>query len=53
MFGAGRKNAHNQFEGVLMGDIDVGAGMKVGFNSTDYGTAVQAGIGIYGFSEGA
>lgn len=40
MFGAGRKNGYNQFEGVLMGDVHTGAGDR----ATD--------VGIYGYNEG-
>lgn len=44
MFGAGRKNSDNQFEGVLMGDVAAGTG----FNYDN-----KTGIGIYGFNKGA
>lgn len=41
MVGAGRKNANNQFEGILMGDV--------GSASEDNAT----GVGLYGFHNGA
>jgi hypothetical protein len=44
MVSAGRKNKNNQFEGVLMGDIEAGAG----FNPDN-----KSGLGIYGFNAGA
>lgn len=44
MVSAGRKNQDNQFEGVLMGDIEAGAG----FNPDN-----KSGLGIYGFNAGA
>lgn len=44
MVSAGRKNKDNQFEGVLMGDIEAGAG----FNPDN-----KSGLGIYGFNAGA
>jgi hypothetical protein len=44
MVGAGRKTTNNTFEGVLMGDIGEGAGLKEGNKS---------GIGLYGFHDGA
>lgn len=40
MFGAGKKDVNNTFTGVLMGDIEAGAGLKDGNKS---------GIGLYGF----
>lgn len=40
MIGAGRKTTNNTFEGILMGDITGGAGIKTG-------------IGLYGFNDGA
>jgi hypothetical protein len=40
MIGAGRKTINNTFEGILMGDIAGGAGIKTG-------------IGLYGFNDGA
>jgi hypothetical protein len=40
MIGAGRKTANNTFEGVLMGNLAGGAGIKTG-------------LGIYGFNDGA
>ena len=43
MVGAGRKNVDNQFEGVLMGDIEKGAN----FDSDN-----ASGLGIYGFHQG-
>lgn len=42
MFGAGKKDINNTFTGVLMGDIEAGAGLKDG-NKT--------GIGLYGFHQ--
>ena len=42
MFGAGKKDDNNTFTGVLMGDIEAGAGLKTG-NKT--------GIGLYGFHQ--
>ena len=44
MVGAGRKNVDNQFEGVLMGDIERGA---------NFDTDNASGLGIYGFHNGA
>jgi hypothetical protein len=44
MVSAGRKNKDNQFEGVLMGDIEAGAK----FNPDN-----KSGLGIYGFHAGA
>ena len=44
MVGAGRKNIDNQFEGVLMGDIERGA---------NFDTDNASGLGIYGFHNGA
>ena len=44
MVSAGRKNQNNQFEGVLMGDIEAGAK----FNPDN-----KSGLGIYGFNAGA
>ena len=44
MVGAGRKNVDNQFEGVLMGDIERGA---------NFDTDNASGLGIYGFHQGA
>lgn len=44
MVSAGRKNRDNQFEGVLMGNIEAGAG----FNPDN-----KSGLGIYGFNAGA
>lgn len=44
MVSAGRKNKDNQFEGVLMGDIEAGSG----FNPDN-----KSGLGIYGFNAGA
>ena len=44
MVSAGRKNQDNQFEGVLMGDIEAGAK----FNPDN-----KSGLGIYGFNAGA
>ena len=44
MVGAGRKNEKNQFSGVLMGDVGVGAKMNAGNKS---------GLGLYGFHQGA
>ena len=46
MFGAGRKNEKNQFEGVLMGDVATGA-------QSSFGHKVGNGIGLYGFNQGA
>lgn len=43
MFGAGKKNTDNTFSGVLMGDIEQGAG----FNAEN-----KTGIGLYGFYHG-
>lgn len=42
MFGAGKKDVNNTFTGVLMGDIEAGAGLKDGNKS---------GIGLYGFHQ--
>ena len=42
MFGAGKKDDNNTFTGVLMGDVEAGAGLKTG-NKT--------GIGLYGFHQ--
>ena len=44
MVGAGRKTKNNTFEGVLMGDIEAGAG----FNPDN-----KSGLGLYGFNDGA
>lgn len=44
MVGAGRKNVDNQFEGVLMGDIERGA---------NFDTDNAFGLGLYGFHNGA
>ena len=44
MVGAGRKNVDNQFEGVLMGDIERGV---------NFDTDNASGLGIYGFHQGA
>lgn len=44
MVGAGRKTVNNTFEGVLMGDVETGAG----FNPDN-----KSGLGIYGFNDGA
>lgn len=44
MVGAGRKNANNEFEGVLMGDVSGGAGLNTGN---------KKGLGLYGFNNGA
>lgn len=40
LLGAGRKNANNTFDGVLMGNVDAAAG-------------ISDGIGLYGFHQGA
>jgi hypothetical protein len=42
MFAAGRKNEHNAFEGVVMGDV---GGVVGGDDAT--------GIGLYGYHDGA
>ena len=42
MFGAGKKDVNNTFTGVLMGNIEAGAGLKDGNKS---------GIGLYGFHQ--
>lgn len=42
MFGAGKKDVNNTFTGVLMGNIEAGAGLKDG-NKSD--------IGLYGFHQ--
>lgn len=44
MVGAGRKNLDNQFEGILMGDIERGAN----FDANN-----ASGLGLYGFNQGA
>jgi hypothetical protein len=44
MVSAGRKTKNNTFEGVLMGDIEAGAG----FNPDN-----KSGLGLYGFNDGA
>lgn len=50
MVGAGRKNNRNQFEGVLMGNVELGASIQSG---TDYTAgALKTGLGLYGFHEG-
>jgi hypothetical protein len=48
--GAGRKTENNTFEGVLMGDVVVGADMDT-YHTTARGNA--SGIGLYGFNDGA
>ena len=53
MLGAGRKTEHNTFEGVLMGDIGVGADMDVDVGPVKALTKNKSGIGIYGFHNGA
>jgi hypothetical protein len=50
MLGAGRKTENNTFEGVLMGDVVVGADMDT-YHTTARGNA--SGIGLYGFNDGA
>jgi hypothetical protein len=42
MLGAGRKSINNTFEGVLMGDVQTGAG-----------TNAVTELGVYGFHDGA
>ena len=49
MLGAGRKTENNTFEGVLMGDVVVGADMDT-YHTTARGNA--SGIGLYGFNDG-
>ena len=44
MVGAGRKNANNAFDGVLMGDIEAGI---------NFDTDNASGLGLYGFNNGA
>jgi hypothetical protein len=46
MFGAGRKTDNNTFEGVLMGDVGIGANMSLQDGN-------KSGLGIYGFHDGA
>lgn len=57
MVGAGRKTMNNTFEGVLMGDLEHGAGFtadQLGFqNGNNVGENPQTGLGIYGFHDGA
>ena len=45
MLGAGRKTSNNTFEGVLLGDIEGGAGLDLSENKT--------GLGLYGFNDGS
>ena len=45
LVGAGRKTIHNTFEGVLIGDVEGGAGV--------YDADNKSGLGIYGFNDGA
>ena len=45
MFGAGKKDDNNTFTGVLMGDIEAGAGIELKAGNKD-------GIGLYGFHQG-
>jgi hypothetical protein len=44
MIGAGKKNANNTFDGILMGDIEAGA---------NFDTDNASGLGLYGFNDGA
>lgn len=44
MFGAGKKDDNNTFTGVLMGDIEAGAGVKLKEGNKE-------GIGLYGFHQ--
>ena len=53
MLGAGRKTENNTLEGVLMGDIGVGAGLDVDVGPVKALTKNKSGIGIYGFHDGA
>jgi hypothetical protein len=51
MIGAGKKNSSNQFEGVLMGNIELGADIQISSPDFEAG-AVKTGLGLYGFHKG-
>lgn len=51
MIGAGRKTDNNTFEGVLMGEVALKAGVDT--NSDNAGLKDHSGLGIYGFHDGS
>ena len=51
MVGAGRKTDNNTFEGVLMGEVALKAGVDT--NADNIGLKNHSGLGIYGFNDGA
>ena len=51
MIGAGRKTDSNTFEGVLMGEVALKAGVDT--NASNIGLKNHSGLGIYGFNDGA
>lgn len=50
LVGTGRKNEFNAFDGVLMGDIALEAGIDI---TQDMGMGIMSGLGLYGFHDGA